>query len=70
MTNHSAIPLDLATLCLNCNVITASKHDSCSYCGAKGLCLLSNWLNRTEELHETSVSAAVVDTGAPADGVY
>lgn len=45
----SAIPLDIATLCLICNVITASTHDICSYCGSKGIFNLVNWLNREEE---------------------
>ena len=48
-----AIPLDRATLCLTCNCITTSTGDSCSYCGSKGLCSLSKWLNRTEDYEET-----------------
>ena len=56
------IPLEIAVLCLTCNCITASPHDFCSYCGAKGVVSLSKWLNRPEEdscvvsIHSCSVS--------------
>jgi hypothetical protein len=53
------IPLDTATLCLTCNMITTSTGDSCSYCGAKGLCLLVNWLNREEPCVELPSSCSL-----------
>jgi hypothetical protein len=44
----AAIPLSMATLCLDCEMVSA-RLGSCPKCGHHQLVRLSRWLNRLEE---------------------
>lgn len=37
----SVIRYSLATVCMNCEMVTESRNDHCVHCGAPGYCLIN-----------------------------
>jgi hypothetical protein len=65
--NLSLIPLSVANLCLDCEMITATR-DRCVSCGSAALLNLAKTLSRNDsvELRAAGPEFAPVTLGAPA----
>ena len=62
--NLEAVPLQKAVLCVNCNNISDSPHDTCAVCGSRSLLNLSSILDRSAELAVPRAAALSAEASA------